>query len=225
MPGIAMKLARFVLCLTALLVGNGATRAGTFTLPVEPNPIPRQEIFSHNGAFVLDVNPEGSGNAIYAVHDRLRPQWTLPGVLKTDVRRILLSDSGSVVALIRDVAVKWDDQGREEAIRLIDRDGRSRTYTVADFNGSPNFKFDGCSKSSLVWHDAVIDHGDHFVIRLENGKEYSLEYSTASRTGRWQKIVIAGVFCGVLVFFVRTVLRRPPVEPVMVEPVETAGPS
>jgi hypothetical protein len=220
-----MTLARLGLCLSALVDVTGPAGAGVIGQPTEPTPIPRQDVYSHNGSFVIDVNPDGSGNAIFAANDRSRPLWTLQGVLKTDVRQILLADHGSVVALIREIPLKYgEDQGQEEAVRLIDRNGRNLSYSVTEFNKKPGFASDGCGKSSLLWHDAVIDHGDHFVIRLEDGKQYSVEYSTAPRFGKWYKIAGAGVVCGMLLFLIRRAMRRKGAVDLVVDGLDSSEP-
>ena len=220
-----MALVRLALCLIATLITADVARAGLFTVPVEPTPLPRQEVFSKNEAFVIVVDPKQDQSTIYAASDRSQSLWSIPGVLKSDVRRILLADSGSVVALISDGASANPEPSQVQGVRLIDREGRTRSYTISEFIQNPSFAY-FCGPTSILWVDVVEDHGDRFTIRTTDGKQHTLEYTAAPRTGRWQKVVIAGVFCGVLIFFVRTVLRRrPAVEPAVVVPVETAVPA
>jgi hypothetical protein len=111
-----MVLARFglSLCLPVLLLGAGSARAGVPGSMITPTPIPRQEVFSKNEAFVLVVDPELQRNSVFAAGDRTRPLWSIPGVLKSDVRWILLADSGSVVALIGNGEGSANDPARVE---------------------------------------------------------------------------------------------------------------
>jgi hypothetical protein len=203
-----MPAGRLPLCLIALLAHAAAARATVFTMPTEPTPLPRQEVFSKNGAFVLVVDPEAQRSVVYAANDRTLPMWSIPGVLKTDVRRILLADSGSVVALIRDGAGANGDPARPEGVRLLDRNGASWSYEIAVFNDKPALSY-GCGPTTVNWFDAVIDHGDRFVIRTLDGKEHSLDYTATPRRARWPELIGAGVIGGVLLFLVRIMWRRP----------------
>jgi hypothetical protein len=213
-----MVLARFRLGVMALLLGVTTAHAGLVSSMITPTPLPRQEVYSKNGTFVLLVNPDVERNTIFSTADRTRPLWSFPGVLKTDVRRILLSDSGSVVALISNGEGNADDPSRVEGVRLIDRDGKTRSYGVSEFVENPEFAY-GCGPTSLRWFDAAEDYGDHFVIRTSDGKEYAIDYATGRRLSRWYRIAAVAVVCGVLLFLVRLVwLRSPGIRPEMEQP-------
>jgi hypothetical protein len=222
-----MVLARFALslCLPVLLLGAGQALAGLPGSMITPTPIPRQEVFSKNEAFVLVVDPELQRNSVYAASDRTRPLWSFPGVLKSDVRWILLADSGLVVALVGNGDSTSSDPSRVGGVRLIDREGKTRSYDTTAFIEKPPLTY-GCGPASVRWFDAVEDRGDRFVIRTADGEEHTLEYTTAPPNRRWYVIAIAGVFCGILLYFANTALRRPPAaEPTLAEPNETAAPA
>ena len=60
------------------------------------------------------------------------PMVDCRAVLKSDVERILLADDGSVVVLVLAIPPLSPDPRSAEAIRLIDRYGRQRSYTVSE---------------------------------------------------------------------------------------------
>jgi hypothetical protein len=188
------------------LFASGTTWAG---VPSGIAPLGPHEVLSRNGAFVLDVNPEAQRNTVYATADRTRPVWSFPGILKTDVRKILVADNGLVVVLIGAGDVNDTDLSRSEGVRLIGHDGTSRSHRIIEFNRDPSFSY-GCGNNYVNWFEDVIDHGDHFVIRTTDRKEHSFGYTTAPRFGPWPRVVLAGLACGVLLFLVRLALRRPP---------------
>lgn len=220
-----MVLARFglSLCLSVLL-GAGSARAGVPGSMMTPTPIPRQEVFSKNEAFVLVVDPELPQNRVYAASDRTRPLWSLPGVLKSDVRWILLADNGSVVALIGNGDSTSGDPSRVDGVRLIDRNGNTRSYESTVFIENPPFTY-GCGSTTVRWFDAVEDRGSSFVIRTADGKEHTLEYTTAPRRGKLHKAAAAGVVFGVILFLARRSIRRPAEAPAVAEPAESAASS
>jgi hypothetical protein len=210
------------LCLPVLLLSAGQALAGIPGSMIAPTPIPRQVVFSKNEAFVLVVDPELQRNSVYAASDRTRPLWSIPGVLKSDVRWILLADSGSVVALIGNGDSTSGDPSRVAGVLLIDRDGVSRSYETTAFIAKPPLTY-GCGSNTVRWFDAVEDRGDRFVIRTADGKEHTLEYTTAPPNRRWYVVAIAGVICGVLLYFANLALRRPAAaEPTLAE---TAAPA
>jgi hypothetical protein len=209
-----MLVTRVGLGLSALLFVVAAARAGVPASMIAPTPLPRQDVFSKNESFVLDVDPDAGRNTVYSVADRSHPLWSFPGVLKTDVRRILLADTGAVVVLIGNGEGSASDPSRVEGVRIIDRSGATREYEVWDFIKKPPLTY-GCGPTTLRWFDAVIDHGDRFVIRTPDGKDHSLDYSTAPRLAKWYKVAAAGVVSGVLIFVVgRALLRRAAAKPV-----------
>jgi hypothetical protein len=212
--GEAMLLRCVGLGLAVLLVCAESARAGVLASMIVPTPLPRQDVFSKNESFVLDVDPDSGRNAVYSVADRTHPLWSFPGALKSDVRRILLADTGSVVVLIGNGEGSAGDPARVEGVRIIDRSGATRSYEIWDFIAKPPLTY-GCGPTTLRWFDAVTDHGDRFVIQTPDGKEHSLDYTTAPRLAKWYKVAAAGVVSGVLIFVVgRALLRRAAAKPV-----------
>lgn len=197
-----------ILGLSVLLFASGTTWADT---PSGIVPLGRHEVFSKNGAFVLDVNPEAQCNTVYAAADRTRPVWSFPGILKTDIRKILVADNGLVVALIGSSNVGEAELSRSEGVRLIGHDGRSRSHRIIEFYREPSFSY-GCGNSYINWFEDVTDQGDRFVIRTTEGKEYTLDYTTVSPARRWllAGIVTALVGAGLVLLLVRPALRRRP---------------
>ena len=201
---------RMTVCLMSVMLGADATSATILTgMPVDPVPLPRRHVFSKNEAFVLDVDATAGRNTVYRVADRSMPLWSIPGVLKSDVERILLADDGSVVVLVLAIPPLSPDPRSAEAIRLIDRYGRQRSYTVSELKteAAPVY---GCQNSAR-WLDSVIDHGDRFVIRTTDGNEQAFRYSTqAPRSKRfgWWDVAASGLICGVVLARLNVILKR-----------------
>jgi len=204
MTSIRSALGLFV---PVFLVSTSTARAGIFVPMV---PLGRHEVISKNGAFVLDVNPDAERNTIYFADDRTRPLWSFKGVLKTDVKKILLADDGSVVALIGGSEMDDGTLKRGEGVRLIDRTGATRSHDYEDFNRASTFSY-GCGGNAALWFDEVIDHGDRFVIQTRDGKEHTFGYTTAAPARRWLRAAAVTAVMGVIlvVLFVRTGIRRP----------------
>ena len=216
-----MSLARLrvPVSLLLLLVAGGFAAGGIF-----PNMtyLGRHDVFSRNGLYVLDVNPEAQSNTVYLASDRSRPLWSCPGALKTIVRKTLLADNGAVVAMIGGGDVTQDDLSGAEGIRLVDRNGATRSHRIVEFNTRPAFSY-GCGGNQAIWYDDVVDHGDRFAIVMKDGTVHTFDYSTAPPQRRWLKmalpVVMAGL--GVVVLLVRVASRRS----AQIEAVEPVGPT
>lgn len=213
-----MRAARLVLGISAILFSAASARAGIAPAMITPTPLPRQEVYSKNEFYVLVVDPDLERSNVFATSDRSRPLWSFPGVLKTDVRRILLADSGSVVALIGNG--EGSDSTRVDGVRLIDRSGGTRSYESSSFIEQAPVTY-GCGPASIRWFDAVDDHGDHFVIRTADGSQYAIDYVTGRRIGKWRIVIAAGVICGLLVFLATLAWKRP----AAVRPAEAESPA
>lgn len=207
-------------CLMIVILGADAALASLITgMLVNPVPLPRRDVFSKNEAYVLDVNATAGRNTVYRASDRSTPLWSIPGVLKSDVERILLANDGSVVVLIMAISPSSADPTSTKAMRLIDRDGQQLSYTISELKteAAPVW---GCQNTAR-WLDSITDYGDHFMIRTTDGKEQSFRYSTKlprmKRFG-WWTIAVSGLICGVVLARLNVALKRrrrgmtPPVE-------------
>ncbi len=191
-----------------LLLQAAAAQAGIAPSMITPTPLPRQEVYSRNEFYVLVVDPALERTDVFATSDRSRPLWSFPGVLKTDVRRILLADNGRVVALVGNGEGSGVDATRVEGVRLIDRDGATRSYGSSRFIEQPPLTY-GCGPTSVRWFDAVEDRGNYFVIRTVDGREHAIDYTTGPRPGKWRIVIVAGVICGLLLFLAQLAWNRP----------------
>lgn len=198
------------ICLMIVILGADEASASLITgMLVNPVPLPRRDVFSKNEAYVLDVNASAERNTVYRTADRSMPLWSIPGVLKSDVERILLANDGSVVVLIMAISPTSTDPTATKAMRLIDRDGKEVSYTISELKteAAPVW---GCQNTPR-WLDSITDHGDHFVIRTTDGKEQAFRYSTKlprMKRFRWWALAVSGLICGVVLARLNVVLKR-----------------
>ena len=122
-------------------------------------------------------------------------------MLKTDVKKILLSDDGSVVALIGGSEMEDGTLNRAEGVRLIDRQGATRSHAYEEFYRAPTFSY-GCGGNATLWFNAVVDHGDRFVIQTLDGKEYTFGYTTEAPARGWLTVAVLTAVVGLLLIVV-----------------------
>lgn len=199
-----------IVCLALVILGAETSSATIFTgMPVDPMPLPQRYVFSNNETYLLDVDPSAGRNTIYLAADRSIPLWSIPGVLKSDVERILLADDGLVVVLILAIPPTSPDPKSAEVMRLIDRKGKQRSYTVSDLNTDVAAVY-GCQNTSR-WFDSITDHGNRFVIRTTDGREQAFRYTTESQRRKrfeWWSIAASGLVCGAVLFHLNVVIKR-----------------
>src|SRR5262245_46234649 len=95
----------------------------------------RHEVYSHNLAFVLDVNPETEVHTVYDVRDRSKPLWSFSKPVWHFP--FLLSNTGTVVATLAWKHVKVEEIGETMAVTFRNKDGVFRTHRLEDLCSSP----------------------------------------------------------------------------------------
>lgn len=157
-------------------------RATIFTLLLTAPPVfatsytqpKRHEVFSHNPAFVLDVNPETRTHTVYDVRDRGKSLWSFScGVWHFP---FLLSDGGQVAATVGWEHVQEQDIAEADAVTFWNKDGKFRTHALRDVCPDPprtqNVGGGPIGAFWRTWYTEVEDHGDSFTIRTTVGVAY-----------------------------------------------------
>jgi hypothetical protein len=171
---------------------------------------------------VLEVDPRAGRNTVYAARDRTRPLWSVPGRLDTGVRKILLSDDGSVVALVGGGTSVAGRGSSARGVRLLARDASTIFHRMQSGGGELLFEAAtvGCEPAPGPWFDHVIDHGDRFVVWMPDGTKHTFPYTTSRWAGRWRKPVALAA-AGLALILLYLSLRRPTPAPAAATEVET----
>jgi hypothetical protein len=175
-------------CVPALLVT--ALPAAAFG----PPPAERYDVFSPNRAFVLEVDPKAKMNTVYAAPHRAAPLWSFTGLLWP--REVLLSNDGSVVAVVQWPYVREEDVPDAEAIWFISKDGRFRSYTVAELCPYPrrtqDVGYGPVGDSWRTWRTKVSSDGDRLIVDTTGGWTYEFQFVDGIETGRWWNSAVVG---------------------------------
>jgi hypothetical protein len=192
-----MRLAILVLLLTVPPCG-----ATTFARPT------RHDVFSHNRAFVLDVNPATEVHTVYDVRDRSKPLWSFSE--PAGIAPILLSDDGRVVATVDWMYVKAEDIADTTAVVFWNRDGQFRAYPLKELCPDPPKTQDvGVGPIGdfwRTWYTDVTDDGESLTISTTRGMAYRFRFVDGILLERrpfgwraWGPWVIGGALAGSLV--------------------------
>jgi hypothetical protein len=95
----------------------------------------RKDVFSPNGHFVLDVDPNKDSVTVYAVEDRKAPLWSFSERLWHTP--FFVSNDGDVIVKVAWQFVQQDELGRSNCIEFRSRDGLFRAYTFAEVCHNP----------------------------------------------------------------------------------------
>ncbi|MBY0461392.1 MAG: hypothetical protein K2V38_29090 [Gemmataceae bacterium] len=139
----------------------------------------RHDVYSHNRAFVLDVNPETRTHTVYDVRDRSKPLWSFScGVWHFP---FLLSDDGQVAATVGWKHVREQDIAEADAVTFWNKGGEFRSHALRDLCPDPPRTQDvGVGPIGAfwrTWYTEVEDHGDSFTIRTTVGIAYRFRYA------------------------------------------------
>jgi hypothetical protein len=148
----------------------------------------RQDVYSRNRAFVLDVNPETDIHSLYDVRDRSTPLWTFSRGIWYGP--ILVSDDGAVVAIVAWEHVQVDDIADVKAVEFWNRSGEFRSYPLTELCPNPPKTQDvGIGPIGGFWRTWHADHedaGDGFRLMTTRCAEYVFRYSDGELTlRRW----------------------------------------
>lgn len=96
----------------------------------------RHDVFSPNGAFVLDVNPDSGIHTVYETKDRSKPLWSFatPVFFVTD---LYLADDGNVVADPGWPFVQESSLGNNTCLTFWSKQGVLKSYNFAEICPEP----------------------------------------------------------------------------------------
>lgn len=112
----------------------------------------------------------------------------MPGQLDTGVRKIVLSDDGSVVALVGGGTSVAGRGSNARGVRLLARDGSATLHRLRTGGGTIFFEAAtvGCEPAPGPWFDHVIDHGDRFVVWMPGGTNHTFPNTASRWAGPWR---------------------------------------
>jgi hypothetical protein len=143
-----------------LVVTTSSCFATSYTKPE------RHDVFSHNRAFVLDVNPKTEVHTVYDVRDRTKPLWSFSKQVWH--YPFLLSNDGTVVVTVAWKHVQAEHLADAIGVRFWNRDGEFRTYPLRDLcPDPPKTKDVGVGPIGdfwRTWYFDVNDDGEAFTI-------------------------------------------------------------
>ena len=164
----------------ALFLTATPVLATSFARPV------REDVFSRNHAYVLDVNPQTQTHTVYDVRDRTKPLWSFSCVVWQSP--FLLSDDGQVVATVGWMFVREQDIAEAEAVTFWNKGGEFRSHALRDVCPNP-VETGGRGPIGAfwrTWYDKVENHGDSFTVRTTVGVTYRFRYADGELVERWR---------------------------------------
>jgi hypothetical protein len=148
------------------------------------NPV-RHDVFSPNGAFVLDVDPAAKRLTVYAVGDRQTPLWSF----SQDVwqEQHFLSDDGQSVAVVSWRFVQVDELSDGVCVEFWNRGGVFRSYTFDELCPHPgNFYLESGPVGDFwrKWYSDVEATGTQLRVRTTDEFEYVFALENGQITSR-----------------------------------------
>lgn len=149
----------------------------------------RHDVFSPNGAFVLDVDPAAKRLTVYATANRQTPLWSFDRTVWQEQH--FLSDDGRTVGLVTWRFVKLDELSDGVCVEFWNRDGLLREYTFAELCPHPaNFYVESGPVGDFwrKWYSEVDANGTQLRVRTTDEFEYVFAFEDGqivkkSRTG------------------------------------------
>jgi hypothetical protein len=183
----------------------------------------RHDVYSPNGAFVLDVNPETNTHTVFDARDRAAPLWSFSaGVWHNPFS---LSNDGAVVARVGWEHVKVEDLPDPSAIIFWNRAGAFRRYSVAELCPDPPKTQDvdvgPIGDSWRTWYTKVDQDDETVTLRTTRGGKLRFRTSdgeiiergddtseTSEPRVRWVWVLVGVVALGIIVGLVLVLARR-----------------
>lgn len=206
-------------CLACVMLGSSSAQAFS---PAKPR---RHDVFSPNGAFVLDVDPGNETNTVYATADRSRPLWSFREHIW--LAEVLVSNDGTVVAVLQWRYVREDDLREVGGIWFHNKGGIFKVHSVAELCPNPRRTSDvgpgPVGDFWRTWYTDVTNTGERFVLYTTGWYDYELRFSDGeviSKRWHWNirmpRIVrenpilatLVGLYCLLLVVLGLVDLRR-----------------
>jgi hypothetical protein len=188
----------------------------------------RRDVYSPNGRFVLDVNPETKTHTVYNVRDRAEALWSFSAPVWQ--APFFLSNDGTVVVELEWRHVKIEHLAELSGITFRNRQGIFREHRITDLCPDPPKTQDvGVGPIGDFWRTwyTEVDQDDEIVtLRTTRGSKLRFRTSdgeivergddTSEPRVRWVWVLVGVVALGVIVGLVLALARRrvPPGDPV-----------
>jgi hypothetical protein len=162
----------------------------------------RHDVFSHNRAFVLDVNPKTEVHIVYDVRDRTKPLWSFSKPVWH--YPFLLSNDGTVVVTVAWKHVRAEHIAEAIGVEFWNRDGEFRTYPLRDLCPNPP-KTQDVGHGPIgdfwrTWYFDVSDDGEAFTILTTSRVEHTFRFADGEMVERrregssaWMPVALSGL--------------------------------
>lgn len=133
----------------------------------------RHDVFSPNGAFVLDVDPATKRLTVYAAGEPNHPVWSFDRYVLYE--EYFLSNDGRVVGLTTWRFVQVDDLAEGVCVEFWNRTGRFQQYTFAELCPHPgHFWFEAGPVGDFwrKWYSELNSDGIQLRVRTTDEFEY-----------------------------------------------------
>lgn len=170
------------LALVAILFATPSALAFSVSKPE------RHDVFSHNRAFVLDVNPDTKTHTVYDVRDRTKPLWSFSCPVGLYQDPFLLSDDGQVVATIAARYISVERVANAKAVTFWNKGGEFRSHGLRDLCPDPPKTWDvgggPIGDFWRTWYTEVEAHGGSFSIYTTRGVECRFQFADGELVDR-----------------------------------------
>jgi hypothetical protein len=177
----------------------------------------RHDVFSPNGAFVLDVDPTAKRLTVYAAGNRQTPLWSFDRSVWQEEH--FLSDDGRMVALVAWRFVQLDKLPGGVCVEFWNQTGLSRNYTFAELCPNPSdsyLEWGPVGDFWRKWYSQVDGDGTHLRVRTTDKYEYVFAMDDGrivEKSRNWLPwwawwVLSAFVICGVVGGMLILVRRR-----------------
>jgi hypothetical protein len=145
-------------------------------LAYKPAVAQRHDVYSRNGAFVLDLDPQAKRLTVFAAGKRDVPLWSVDRHVR--LQRPFLSNNGKVVALVAWEFVDVDSLDKGVCIEFLNDKGKFREYTFNELCPHPAYAFWASGPVGLFWRKwsmQVFAEGD--TLCASTTDEYAYVFS------------------------------------------------
>jgi len=176
----------------------------------------RHDVWSPNGAFVLDVDPAAKRLTVYAAGDRQTPLWSFDRRVWQEQH--FLSDDGRTVGLVTWRFVQVDSLSDGVCVEFWNPTGLVRQYTFAELCPNPSEHYLEWGPEGdfwRKWYSRVDGDGTHLRVRTTDEYEYTFALDDGRIVGKsriwlpgWAWWVLSALVVGGAVGCVLKLMRR-----------------